>query len=114
VIVVRQQHALTKVAGIVDAQRERAGAKAMTSITTLLRIVLSDSALAAAAQVLAFHGGAVLYRDAWTRLRDECDRRRDGLQAQPIWMPRDVLNSLPSAVEMLLRQNIAEELSVAA
>jgi hypothetical protein len=86
----------------------------VTPTTTVFRILLADFELAAALNVLAFHGGAVLYPEACARLRDERERRRDGEQMQHIWMPSDVLNSLPSAMQRLLRENVVDELSLAA
>jgi hypothetical protein len=80
----------------------------------VLRIVLSDFELPSAVDVLAFHGGGVLYPNAWALLTAESDRRGHGEQAQPIWMSGDVFDSLPSVVQVLLRGNIVDEMSFAA
>ena len=76
--------------------------------------MLSDFELSSAVDVLAFHGGGVLYPNAWTLMAAESDRRGNGDQAQPIWMSGDVFDSLPSVVQMLLRGNIVDEMSFAA
>ena len=86
----------------------------MTGPIRVLRIVLSDLELSSAADVLAFHGGSVLYPNAWALLTAESDRRGNGEQAQPIWISGDVFDSLPSVVQMLLGGNIVDEMSFAA
>lgn len=86
----------------------------MTGPIRVLRIVLSDFELSSAADVLAFHGGSVLYPSASALLTAESDRRGNGEQAQPIWISGDVFDSLPSVVQMLLGGNIVDEMSFAA
>jgi hypothetical protein len=86
----------------------------MTGPIRVLRIVLSDFELSSAVDVLAAHGGSVLYPKAWALLTAETERRGDEEQAQPIWISGDVFDSLPSVVQVLLRGNIVDEMSFAA
>ena len=86
----------------------------MRSTTRTLRVVLSDPDLVATVDVLGFHGGAVLYPDAWALLTHQSARRRSGERAEPIGIPGDLFESLPSAVQMLLREHIVDERDLAA
>jgi hypothetical protein len=86
----------------------------MTGPIRVLRIVLSDFELSSAVDVLAAHGGSVLYPKAWALLTAETERRGNEEQAQPIWISGDAFDSLPSVVQVLLRGNIVDEMSFAA
>jgi len=59
--------------------------------------------------VLADFGASRLHRNAWETLMFEIERRQDGQPRREIEMMSGVFDTLPSAVQAMLRSHVSTE-----